>query len=107
VIGPLSAYLYSLFGQCTGVSFVVSPPLAVRHNKQNPFHCVFDGLVGRSMTSMGWFCGFKLHLVVNDRGELLARQLNRAMSMTASRYLRWPSDCMTNCLVIKATFLKS
>ena len=23
---------------------------------------------------MGWFCGFKLHLIVNDRGELLAIQ---------------------------------
>jgi transposase len=24
---------------------------------------------------MGWFCGFKLHFVVNDRGELLACRL--------------------------------
>jgi Transposase DDE domain len=26
----------------------------------------------RGKTSVGWFYGFKLHLVVNDRGELLA-----------------------------------
>ena len=27
------------------------------------------------VTRMGWFCGFKLHLIVNDQGELLAVQL--------------------------------
>jgi len=32
---------------------------------------VFAGLVERGKTSTGWFFGFKLHLVVNDRGELL------------------------------------
>lgn len=74
-IGPLSAYLYSLFGQCSGISFVDSTSLAVWHNKRIPFHRVFDGLAGRSKTSMGWFYGFKLHLVVNDQGELLACQL--------------------------------
>ena len=28
----------------------------------------------RGKSSMGWFYGFKLHLIVNDRGELLAVQ---------------------------------
>jgi len=74
-IGPLCAYLHSLFGQCSGISFVDSTSLSVCHNKRIPFHRVFEGLADRSMTSMGWFYGFKLHLVVNDQGELLACQL--------------------------------
>src|SRR5215467_5818561 len=35
-------------------------------------HRVFATDAQRSKTSMGWFFGFKLHLAVNDRGDLLA-----------------------------------
>ncbi|MCB1820792.1 MAG: IS982 family transposase, partial [Candidatus Competibacteraceae bacterium] len=35
-------------------------------------HKVFKAVARRGKTSMGGFYGFKLHLVVNDRGELLA-----------------------------------
>jgi hypothetical protein len=35
-------------------------------------HRVFAGRGARSKTSVGWFYGFKLHLVVNDQKELLA-----------------------------------
>jgi hypothetical protein len=34
-------------------------------------HKVFDGIAARSRNSMGWFFGFKLHFLCNDRGELL------------------------------------
>ena len=34
-------------------------------------HKVFAGLTQRGKTSTGWFFGFKLHLIFNDRGELL------------------------------------
>ena len=70
--GPLCAYLNTLFGECSGISFVDSTPLAVCHNRRILWHKVFAGLAQRGKTSMGWFYGFKLHLVVNDRGELLA-----------------------------------
>jgi hypothetical protein len=32
----------------------------------------------RAKTSTGWFFGFKLHLIINDRGEILAFKLYRA-----------------------------
>lgn len=32
---------------------------------------MFQGLAARGKTSVDWFFGFKLHLVVNDQGELL------------------------------------
>jgi transposase len=32
---------------------------------------VFANLAARGKSSMGWFYGFKLHLIVNDQGELL------------------------------------
>lgn len=68
---PLCIYLYTCLGSCTGVSFVDSTKLAVCHNRRIRGHRVFYGLAARGKTSVGWFFGFKLHLVFNDRGELL------------------------------------
>jgi hypothetical protein len=72
---PLYVFLRLSMGRCTGISFVDSTPLAVCHNKRIHRHRVFDGFAERGKTTMGWFYGFKLHLVVNDRGELLAFRL--------------------------------
>ena len=76
--GPLSAYLKSLYGHCRGISFVDSTALSVCDNHRIHNHKVFAGFADRGKGSMGWFFGFKLHLVVNDRGELLACQITPA-----------------------------
>lgn len=68
----LLAYLNQCKGRCTGISFVDATSIAVCHNRRIPRHRVFDGLAERGKTSMGWFYGFKLHLIVNEYGELLA-----------------------------------
>jgi hypothetical protein len=75
VFGPLSAYLKSLYGKCRGVSFIDSTALAVCDNHRIHNHKVFEGVAERGKGSMGWFYGLKLHLVVNDRGEILACQV--------------------------------
>jgi hypothetical protein len=75
VFGPLSAYLKSLYGKCRGISFIDSTALAVCDNHRIHNHKVFEGVAERGKGSMGWFYGFKLHLVVNDRGEILACQV--------------------------------
>lgn len=67
----MSAYLKHCFGQCSGISFLDSTSLKVCHNRRIPSHRVFQGLAARGKTSVDWFFGFKLHLVVNDQGELL------------------------------------
>lgn len=71
----LLAYLNSCKGRCTGISFIDATSIAVCHNRRIARHRVFDGLAERGKTSMGWFYGFKLHLIVNDRGELIALQI--------------------------------
>ena len=68
---PLCAYLRHCFGRCTGISFMDSTSLKVCHNRRIQQHKVFEGYAKRGKTSVDWFFGFKLHLVVNDRGELL------------------------------------
>ena len=71
-------YLRVRFGQGTGVAFIDSTPLAVCHNRRIGRHRVFAGMATRGKSSMGWFYGFKLHLLVNDHGDLLAVQLTPA-----------------------------
>jgi transposase len=72
VLLPLCVYLRtSCLGICTGISFIDSTALVVCKNPRIHSHKVFAGLAQRGKTSTGWFFGFKLHLIVNDRGELL------------------------------------
>jgi len=66
VMMPLCIYLKHCFGQCTGISFVDSIYLHVCHNRRIPQHRVFIGMAARGKTSVDWFFGFKLHLLVNE-----------------------------------------
>jgi len=75
VLLPLCSYLQKSFGACTGINFIDSTPLAVCHNKRIKRNKVFKHLAKQGCTSMGWFFGFKLHLIINDKGELLAVHL--------------------------------
>lgn len=61
----------SMLGKCTGITFVDSTQLKVCHIKREHNHKVFKGIATKGKTSTGWFFGFKLHLVVNDKGEVL------------------------------------
>lgn len=70
-LAPLWCYLHTRFGACTGIAFVDATTLAVCHNLRIPQHKVFWDSARRGRSSMGWFYGFKLHLAINDRGELL------------------------------------
>ena len=58
-------------GSCTGISYVDSTPIRVCKNKRIYNHKVFDGIAARGKSTMGWFFGFKLHIIVNDKGEIL------------------------------------
>ena len=58
-------------GDCTGISFIDSTPIRVCKNKRISRHKVFDGLAQRGKSTMGYFFGFKLHFVINDKGEIL------------------------------------
>lgn len=71
VLVPLCAYLRCCMGTCTGISFLDSTDVTVCHNKRISQHKVFAHLAARGKTSTGWFFGFKLHLIFNDRGEIL------------------------------------
>jgi len=75
VLVLMCGYLKSRFGPCTGISFIDSTALAVCGNKRIKRNRVFHGIARIGKTTMGWFFGFKVHLVINECGELLAFQL--------------------------------
>jgi hypothetical protein len=71
VVLLLWAYAQASCGSCSGIAFVDSTALRVCTNRRIPRHKVFAGLATRGQCSLGWFYGFKLHLVVNEYGEVL------------------------------------
>ena len=72
VLLPMTIFIKKvLLRTCTGISFVDSTPLRVCRNQRILIHKTFEGLAERGKYSMGWSFGFKLHLIINDKGEIL------------------------------------
>jgi len=65
-------------GNCTGISFVDSTPIRVCKNKRIKRNKVFKGIANTGKSTMGWFYGFKLHIVINDKGEILTFTITQA-----------------------------
>lgn len=74
----LCCFLHTRKGEVTGIAFIDSTPLAVCLPARAHAHRVFAGLVNWGKNSVGWHFGFKLHLIINERGELLAFKLTPA-----------------------------
>ncbi len=72
VLLALMAYVLSKAGDKTNLYYLDSTTLKVCHNKRIYRNKVFKGIATRGKSSMGWFYGFKLHLVINHKGEIMA-----------------------------------
>ena len=71
VFPVLCAFLQSLKkGNSTGIHFIDATAIAVCSTKRIKSHSVFRGLAAIGKTTMGWFYGFKLHLICDDLGNL-------------------------------------
>ena len=58
-------------GKFIGISYIDSTPIRVCHIKREKQHKVFKEFAQKGQCSLGWFYGFKLHLIINDKGEIL------------------------------------
>lgn len=72
VTTPCVVLLMSMLAQPSTANYIDSTKLVVCHNRRIRRNRVFKGLAARGMSSMGWFYGFKLHLIVNEHGELVS-----------------------------------
>jgi hypothetical protein len=77
ILVPLIFFMQSLKGAETGIYFVDSTILRACHVKRAGQNKLFQTLTKKSKSTMGWFFGFKLHLVINDRGQIIAFKLTR------------------------------
>jgi hypothetical protein len=69
---PMVSFLqFCCLGKCTGISIIDSTPIRACHIKREKSHKVFKGMATKGKSTIGWFFGFKLHLVINDKGEII------------------------------------
>ena len=69
---PLSILLQCLFGEARGIYFLDATKLSICHNRREKRNKVFGKIAEKGKTSMGWFFGFKLHMIINDVGQIMA-----------------------------------
>lgn len=75
---PLTVFLSGIKGKETGLYYVDSTSIEVCNIKREKRHKVFKRIATKSKSSMGWFFGLKLHLVINNLGEIMACSLTSA-----------------------------
>ncbi len=69
---PMCIYLKkNRLGNCSGISFIDSTPIRACHIKRERQNKVFKELATKGQCSLGCFFGFKLHIVINDKGEII------------------------------------
>ena len=75
-IFPLFCLLQGELKPCSGISFIDSTILSSCHIRRASSHKTFKAIASKGKTSTGWFYGLKLHLVIDEKGEILAFQLS-------------------------------
>lgn len=76
-IFPLTLFTQLKCGKKTGIYYIDSSCLPVCHLKRSRRHKTFDAIAQYGKTSVGWFFGLKIHLVINHLGELIAFKMTQ------------------------------
>jgi hypothetical protein len=77
LILPLTILIHQLKGDQTGMYFIDSTKLQICHNKRTSSNRVFGRIAKVGKSSYGWFMGFKLHLIINNKGEIMAIKITK------------------------------
>ncbi|KJV74113.1 transposase DDE domain protein [Orientia tsutsugamushi str. UT76] len=74
---PLAVLMHYLKGDETGIYYIDSTKLAICHNKRTSSNRVFNRFSKIGKSSYGWFLGFKLHLIINNKGEIMSVKITK------------------------------
>lgn len=76
-IFPMTLFVQINSGKKTGIYYIDSTSLPVCELKRSRRHKTFESVAAYGKTSVGWFFGLKLHIVINDKGELIAFKMTK------------------------------
>jgi hypothetical protein len=76
-IFPLTLFTQLKSGKKTGIYYIDSSCLPVCHLKRSRRHKTLDAVAEYGKTSVGWFFGLKIHVVINHHGELIAFKISK------------------------------
>ncbi|MBS4169207.1 hypothetical protein PARA125_001864 [Parachlamydia sp. AcF125] len=72
---PMFCFIKAHQGVCEGILFIDSTVLTVCHVKRASSHRTSKEQAKWGKTIIGWFFGFKLHLVINHHAEIVVFKL--------------------------------
>lgn len=84
LILPLSIIMQSLFGEETGIYYIDSTKLQICHGKRTHSNKVFKNIAKIGRSSYGWFMGFKLHIIINNKGNIMAIKITKGNKSDSS-----------------------
>jgi hypothetical protein len=76
-IFPLTFFTQLNAGTRTGIYYIDGSCLPVCHIKRSKRNKVFEEIAEYGKTSVGWYFGLKIHLVINNLGELIAFKITK------------------------------
>lgn len=82
---PLTVLLHCLRGEDSGIYYIDSTKLAICHAKRTGSNRVFKQLCNIGKSSYGWFMGFKLHVLINSKGQIMAIAITKASTADLSQ----------------------
>lgn len=74
---PLTMLLHCMRGEETGMYYIDSTKLQICHNKRTSSNRMFKGICSMGKSSYGWFMGYKLHLIINHKGEIMSIKITK------------------------------
>ena len=74
---PLTLFAQLKSGKKTGIYYIDGSCLPVCHLKRSKRNKIFREIAQYGRTSVGWFFGLRIHLVINNLGEMIAFKITR------------------------------
>lgn len=81
---PLLLLIHCLKGERNSIYFIDSTKLQICHNKRTSSNRTFKRIAKVGRSSYGWFMGFKLHLIINNKAQIIAAQITRGSTSDVS-----------------------